>query len=87
MRYKGASTPPLSETEATRLMIKCHLAAMMGERKLNVMDVSRATGIDRGTISRLYNETAERMDLAVLDRLCAYFQCEVGDLLGRTGKR
>lgn len=68
-------------------MIKCHLAAMMGERKLNVMDVSRATGIDRGTISRLYNETAERMDLAVLDRLCAYFQCEVGDLLGRTGKR
>lgn len=68
-------------------MIKCHLAAMMGERKLNVMDVSRATGIDRGTISRLYNETAERMDLAVLDRLCAYFQCEVGDLLERTGKR
>jgi len=53
---------------------------MLGERKLKVSDLSRETGINRGTLMRLYHETAERIDLASIALLCDYFECQVGDL-------
>jgi putative transcriptional regulator len=62
-------------------MIKCHLSRLMGERKLKVTDVARETGLHRNTITLLYKETAERIDLDALDRLCRLFECKVSDLL------
>lgn len=62
-------------------MIKCHLSRLMGERKLKISEVARDTGINRGTLTRLYHETAERIELDALNVLCKYFQCELGDLL------
>jgi len=62
-------------------MIRCHFARLMGERKLKISDVSRDTGVNRGTLTRLYYETAERIEVDVLDKLCAYFDVPVGDLL------
>lgn len=64
-------------------MIKCNLSRIMGEKKLKISDVSRDTGINRGTLTRLYQETAERIDLEVMDQLCTYLECEVGDLFER----
>jgi putative transcriptional regulator len=61
-------------------MIKCNLSRILGEKKLKISDVSRDTGINRGTLTRLYQETAERIDLEVMDQLCEYLQCGVGDL-------
>lgn len=51
------------------IVIKCHLSRLMGERKLKISDVARDTGINRGTITRLYQETATRVDLDVVDLL------------------
>lgn len=62
-------------------MIKCHLSRMMGEKRLKIADVAKATGINRGTITRLYHEKAVRIDFEVLDALCKYFECEVGELI------
>lgn len=62
-------------------MIKIHLSRLMGERRLKITDVARDTGINRGTITRMYHETAERVDIEVLDRLCTYFECELTDLI------
>ena len=62
-------------------MIRCHLARLLGERKLKISDVSRDTGINRGTLSRLYYEKAERFEAEALDQLCRYFGCQMGDLL------
>ena len=64
-------------------MIKCNLSRILGEKKLKISDVSRDTGINRGTLTRLYQETAERIDLEVMDQLCIYLNCEVGDLFER----
>lgn len=64
-------------------MIKCNLSRILGEKKLKISDVSRDTGINRGTLTRLYQETAERVDLEVMDQLCAYLNCEVGHLFER----
>lgn len=62
-------------------MVKCHLSRMMGERRLKISDVTRDTGINRGTLTRLYHESAERIELQVLNTLCGYLKCDIGALL------
>ena len=61
-------------------MVKCHLSRLLGEGKLKISDVVRDTGINRGTITRLYHETASRIDLDAIDKLCSYLGCKMGDL-------
>ncbi len=61
-------------------MVKCHLSRILGERKLKVAEVARDTGINRNTLHRLYNETATRVDLEVIEQVCRHLQIEVGDL-------
>ena len=53
----------------------------MGEKRLSIADVSRDTGINRGVITRLYHETALRVDLEVIEKICVYLDCELNDLL------
>ena len=65
-------------------MIRCHLARLMGERKLKIVDVARETGLNRNTVTLLYKETAQRIDLEAIEKLCELFDCEVGDLLERS---
>lgn len=62
-------------------MIRCHFARLLGEKKLKIADVSRDTGINRGTLTRLYYETSERYEVEILDQLCRYFGCPIGTLL------
>ena len=64
-------------------MIKCHLSRMLGQKRLKISDVARDTGINRGTLTRLYHEEAQRIELDVLETLCDYLDCEVGELLER----
>ncbi len=61
-------------------MIVCHLSKLMGERKLKVVDVERQTGLHRNSITLLYKETANRVDLETVDKLCKLFNCKVGEL-------
>lgn len=61
-------------------MIKCHLSRLMGEKKLKIADVARETGLNRSTVTSLYNETASRVDLEAIDKLCDLFECKVEDL-------
>lgn len=62
-------------------MVRCHLARLMGEHKMKIVDVARETGLNRNTVTLLYKETAQRIELDALDKLCKLFSCEVGDLL------
>lgn len=68
-------------------MIRCHLARMMGEHKMRIADVSRETGLSRTTITLLYKETAQKVDLDALDKLCQLFDCQLNDLLERVLNR
>ena len=56
-------------------MIRCHLARLMGERKMRISDVMRETGLSRTTVTLLYKETALKVDLEALDKLCSLFNC------------
>jgi putative transcriptional regulator len=66
--------------------MRIHFARLLGEHKKKITDVARDTGINRGTLTRLYHETAERVDLEVLQQLCDYFDCEIDVLLEREEK-
>ncbi|MBE7563995.1 helix-turn-helix transcriptional regulator [Acidithiobacillus thiooxidans] len=61
-------------------MIKCHLSRLMGEHKLRIADVAERSGLNRSTVSLLYKETAVRVDMDTMDKLCKLFQCGVGDV-------
>ena len=64
-------------------MIRCHLSRLMGERKMKVVDVARETGLHRHTVTSLYKETAQRIELDAIDALCELFDCSVGELFER----
>ena len=61
-------------------MIKCYLSRILGDKKLKVAEVARDTGINKNTLHRLYNETATRIDLEVVEQLCRYLDIEIGEL-------
>lgn len=62
-------------------VIKCHLARLMGEQKMRIADVARETGLSRNTITLLYRETAQKVDLEAIEKLCLLFDCQISDLL------
>lgn len=59
------------------------LAQKMTEAKLNVADLSRATGIRPGTINEYYHEFAERVNLEHIDLICEALNCDLSDILER----
>ncbi|MDQ0742448.1 helix-turn-helix transcriptional regulator [Pseudomonas sp. W4I3] len=65
-------------------MIRCHLARLMGERKMRIADVARETGLSRATITLLYKETAQKVDLEAIEQLCELFECQIGELFEHT---
>ena len=50
---------------------------------MKIADVARETGLNRNTVTLLYKETATRVELDTVDRLCDLFECDVGDLFSR----
>jgi putative transcriptional regulator len=64
-------------------MIRCHLSELMRQHKLRTTELARLTGLNRSTISALCHNTATRVELPAIERLCAVFNCEVGDLFKR----
>ena len=57
---------------------------MMGENKMRIADVAREMGLSRATVTLLYKETAQKVDLESIEKLCLLFECQVGDLLELT---
>jgi putative transcriptional regulator len=52
----------------------------MGEHKMKIADVARDTGLNRNTVTLLYKETAKKVDLEAMDKLCRLFNCGVSDI-------
>ena len=67
-------------------MIQCRLRELIAakarreRRRITYRNIAAETGIDKSTLSRLANDRADRVALSTIERLCAYFQCQPGDL-------
>ena len=51
---------------------------------MRISDVMRETGLSRTTVTLLYKETALKVDLEALDKLCDLFDCEIQELLQKS---
>lgn len=63
------------------MVVRNNLRVLMAKNKMNIQDVSDATGLSRKSISKLYNETSVQITFEVVGKLCELFNCEPGDLL------
>lgn len=53
------------------------------QRRITMDEISEATGVHRTTLSRIANKVGYSTSTDVLDALCEYFDCEVGELAER----
>ncbi|WP_371380937.1 helix-turn-helix domain-containing protein [Sporomusa aerivorans] len=63
------------------MTIKCHLSRILGEKRINISELSKMAGIARNTATALYHEDAKGVTWDVLEKLCAALNCQPGDLL------
>lgn len=50
-------------------------------RKITLAEIAHATGISRMTLSRMINNKGYSTVTDHLDKLCAFFECEVNELI------
>lgn len=50
-------------------------------RKVTYDLINRETGVSKNTLTRLANDRADLVAITTIDRLCAFFDCQPGDLL------
>lgn len=51
------------------------------QKNIALLDVQRETGIAWSTLNAWANNQVTRYDASVIQALCEYFNCQVGDLL------
>lgn len=54
--------------------------AFKENRRVTIEEVSQKTGIHRTTLSKIANTVGYSTTTEVLDALCNYFDCEIGEL-------
>ena len=62
-------------------MIKILLSSRLGDRRWTQADLARKTGIRPTTISDLYHEMVDRVNLEHLDLICEALECNLSDLI------
>ena len=62
-------------------MIKIILSRKLGELRWTQADLARVTGIRPTTISELYNELLERVNLDHLDLICEALNCGLDEII------
>lgn len=62
-------------------MIKIHLSKLLGIKRWTQADLARVTGIRPATISEMYHELIERINVDHLDKICEALECNVEDIL------
>ncbi len=63
-------------------MIRFKLDTVMFQKnRMKVPQLQEISGVNKNTLYAIYNNTATRMDLSVLDRLCTALECQPGDIL------
>lgn len=67
-------------------MIRILLSSLLGERKMSQAELAKLTGIRPNTISELYHEFAERINLEHLDLICEALDCDLDELIIRVPK-
>lgn len=61
-------------------MIRNKLSAIMGAKRIKIYELQKMSGISRSTITRLYYEKTNMINLNTLEALCKALECSLNDL-------
>lgn len=63
--------------------MKSRLAVLMAERdpRMSQRELAEKSGVSTMAINRLYNNDFKRVDTETLEKLCAFLECDLSDLL------
>lgn len=62
-------------------VVKIHLSRLLGEKRWTQADLARKTGIRPNTISEIYNELVERINIEHIDLIYEALECDISDLM------
>ena len=63
-------------------MIKFKLDRIMFESgNIKIPKLQEKSGVNKNTLYAIYNGSITRMDISVIDRICAALNCQPGDIL------
>lgn len=69
------------------MAVKNKIIVLMGEKQartgkpVSISDVAKAAGVSRQVMSNIVAGKTDSIKNSVLDALCDFFDCEVGDIL------
>lgn len=63
------------------MKIRSDLKRIIDGKGLSVRQVARDIDYRLGAVQDMYNDTMERYPRELLTRLCAYFKCDINELL------
>lgn len=55
--------------------------ALLANRREKISSVARKTGVSRTTLTNLYYDRGTAVSKDVIEKLCIYFGCEIGEIL------
>ena len=63
--------------------VKSRLAILMAERdpRMSQRELAEKCGMSAMAVNRLYNNEFRRVDSETLEKLCAYLECDLSELL------
>ncbi len=61
--------------------VRLHLRELMEERNISLTKLSFRAEMQRTQLKHYYDGTIQRLDMAVLSRLCYALECDLHDLL------
>ena len=61
-------------------MLRNNLSRIMGEKKINMMELHRLTGIAHKNIFNLYHGKTKMIKLETIDKICDALEVSVGEL-------
>jgi DNA-binding Xre family transcriptional regulator len=73
------------------IVIRFKLAEMIEKkqfadgRRIAISEIATATGLNRMTLSKILNQKGYGTGTETIDKLCAYFGCQVSDLMEYVG--
>ena len=60
--------------------IKNNLSKLMGEKRINMAELHRMTGLSPNVIFKIYHDKAKQIGFKTIAKLCEALECDVGDL-------
>lgn len=63
------------------MAIKFNLDRVMFEKKMKIPRLQELSGVNKNTLYGLYKGEITRIDVSVINRVCAALECQPGDLL------